>query len=76
MENFLAALRQSAKNLEVVERQKVVRLVIKQIVVNGDALTIQHSIPISQSNESQPRASYALRTRGQDSSLRSALWYS
>jgi site-specific DNA recombinase len=63
MENFLAALRQSAKNLEVVERQKVVRLVIKQIVVNGDALTIQHSIPISQSNESQPRASYALCTR-------------
>jgi site-specific DNA recombinase len=70
MENFLAALRQSAKNLEVVERQKVVRLVIKQIVVNGDALTIQHSIPISRSNESQPRASYALCTRRQRAALR------
>jgi site-specific DNA recombinase len=63
MENFLAALRQSAKNLEVVERQKVVRLVIKQIVVDGDTLTIHHSIPISRSNEGQPRASYALCTR-------------
>jgi site-specific DNA recombinase len=63
IENFLAALRQSAKQLEVIERQKVVRLVIKQIVVNGDALIIQHSIPISRSNESQPRASYLLCTR-------------
>jgi site-specific DNA recombinase len=63
MENFLAALRQSAKNLEVVERQKVVRLVIKQIVVEGGTLTIHHSIPISRSNEGQPRASYALCTR-------------
>ena len=70
MENFLTALRQSAKKLEVVERQKVVRLVIKQIVVNGDTLTIQHSIPISRSNESQPRASYALCTRGIDVVLR------
>jgi len=69
MENFLTALRQSAKKLEVVERQKVVRLVIKQIVVNGDTLTIQHSIPISRSNESQPRA-YALCTRGIDVVLR------
>jgi site-specific DNA recombinase len=64
IENFLVALRQSAKKLEVVERQKVVRLVIKQIVVNGDTLTIQHSIPISRSNESQPGASYALCTKG------------
>src|SRR4029077_13927032 len=63
MENFLAALRQSAKNLEVVEREKVVRLVIKQIVVDGGTLTIHHSIPISRSNEGQPRASYALCTR-------------
>jgi site-specific DNA recombinase len=63
MENFLAALRQSAKNLEVVERQKIVRLVIKQIIVNGDALTIQHSIPVLGSDDSQRRASYPLCTR-------------
>lgn len=69
IENFLAALRQSAKQLEVIERQKVVRLVIKQIVVNGDALIIQHSIPISRSNESQPRASYLLCTRSHGTSL-------
>jgi site-specific DNA recombinase len=71
MENFLAALRQSAESLEVIERQKIVRLVIKQVIVKDDTLTIQHSIPVSRSNESQPRASYLLCTR----SIRSTLGY-
>ena len=64
MENFLAALQQSAKTLEIAERQKIVRLIIKQIIVNGDTLTIHHSIPISRSSqESQPITSYLLCTR-------------
>ena len=64
MENFLAALQQSAKTLEIAERQKIVRLIIKQIIVNGDTLTIHHSIPISRSSqESQPSTSYLLCTR-------------
>jgi site-specific DNA recombinase len=64
MENFLTALWQSAKTLEIVERQKIVRLVVRQIIVNGDTLTIHHSIPISRSSqESQPSASYLLCTR-------------
>jgi site-specific DNA recombinase len=68
MEKFLATLQQSAKTLEVVERQKIVRLVVKQIIVNGDTLTIHHSIPISRSSqERQPSASYLLCTRRQDS---------
>ena len=72
MENFLAALRQSAKNLEVIERQKIVRLVIKQIIVNGNALTIQHSIPLLRNDHSQPRASYLLCTRSNRCPLRSS----
>jgi site-specific DNA recombinase len=72
LENFLAALRQSAKTLEVVERQKIVRLITKQIIVNGDTLTIQHSIPISRSGGSQSSTSYPLCTRSQWPSLRSA----
>jgi site-specific DNA recombinase len=69
IENFLGSLRQSAKNLGVAERQKILRLVIKQVIVNDDTLTIQHSIPVSRGNESQPRASYLLCTRGNDSTL-------
>jgi site-specific DNA recombinase len=63
MEHFLAALRRSAKTLDVIERQKIVRLVIKQIVVNGETVTIQHSIPVSQTAESQTSTSYLLCTR-------------
>jgi site-specific DNA recombinase len=64
MENFLATLQQSAKTLEIVERQKIVRLIVKQIIVNGDTLSIHHSIPISRSSqESEPSASYLLCTR-------------
>jgi site-specific DNA recombinase len=66
MENFLATLHQSAKTLQIVERQKIIRLVVKQIIVNRDTLTIQHSIPISRaSRESQPSTSYLLCTRSQ-----------
>jgi site-specific DNA recombinase len=73
MENFLAALQQSAKTLEIVERQKIVRLVIKQIIVNGDTLTIHHSIPISRSSqEGQPSTSYLLCTRSHDTILGTA----
>jgi site-specific DNA recombinase len=63
IENFLTALHRSAKNLDVLERQKIVRLIIKQVIVKDDTLTIQHSIPVSRSNQSQPRASYLLCTR-------------
>src|SRR4029077_17352922 len=74
MENFLATLQQSAKTLEIVERQKIVRLVVKQIIVNGDTLTIHHSIPISRSSqESQPSAIYLLCTGSHHSSLGSSL---
>jgi site-specific DNA recombinase len=69
IENFLTVLHRSAKNLDVLERQKIVRLVIKQVIVKDEALTIQHSIPVSRSNQSQPRASYLLCTRSKASTL-------
>jgi site-specific DNA recombinase len=69
IENFLASLRQSANKLEVAARQKIVRLVIKQVIVKEGTLTIQHSIPLSRSNQSQPTASYLLCTRSQASTL-------
>ena len=69
IENFLTAMRKSAKNLNVLERQKILRLVIKQVIVKDDTLTIQHSIPVSRSNQSQTEASYLLCTRREASTL-------
>src|SRR5215467_13687174 len=45
MTSFLARLRETAKTLDVSERQRIVRLLVKEIVVADDAITIRHSIP-------------------------------
>src|SRR4029077_12084294 len=42
---FLQRLRQSAETLEIAERQKVVRLLVKEVLVDIDTITIRHSIP-------------------------------
>ena len=46
LEEFLVHLRQSATNLDVITRQKILRLLVKEILVDSDTLTIKHSIPI------------------------------
>ena len=45
---FLERLRTQTKGLDVLERQRVVRLLIKEVVVSDDSITIRHSIPNSQ----------------------------
>jgi site-specific DNA recombinase len=42
---FLARLRETAKTLEVGERQRIVRLLVKEILVDDDTIVIRHSIP-------------------------------
>jgi site-specific DNA recombinase len=43
---FLARLRSAAETLSVIERQRIVRLVVKEVLVGDDTITIRHSIPI------------------------------
>jgi site-specific DNA recombinase len=43
---FLSRLRSSADTLDVLERQRIVRLLVKEILVGDDAIIIRHSIPI------------------------------
>ena len=44
---FLARLRSSAETLDIAERQRVVRLLVKEVLVSEDKIIIRHSIPIS-----------------------------
>jgi len=46
---FLARLRSAAETLSVMERQKIVRLLVKDVLVGEDTITIRHSIPIPSS---------------------------
>ena len=43
---FLARLRRAAETLSISERQRIVRLVVKEILIGDDSITIRHSIPI------------------------------
>ena len=43
---FLNRMRSAAESLSVLDRQKIVRLLVKEILVGEDTITIRHSIPI------------------------------
>jgi hypothetical protein len=62
LDGFRVKLRERAKTLDVSERQQILRLLVKEVLVAADRLTIRHSIPIPQagtvSNEPQPTGSY------------------
>ena len=46
LNGFLERLRLSAETLEVTERQRIVRLLVKEVLVGEDKITIRHSIPV------------------------------
>lgn len=58
LEGFRTKLRVRAKTLDVGERQQILRLLVKEILVDANSLTIRHSLPIPQissgSNNAQP----------------------
>jgi site-specific DNA recombinase len=43
---FLARLRAAAETLDIAERQRIVRLVVKEVLVDDDAVVIRHCIPL------------------------------
>ena len=43
---FRGKLRVRAETLDVRERQQIVRLLVKEILVSSDAITIRHSLPV------------------------------
>ncbi len=51
VEDFLSRLRASASILSVIERQKILRLVVKEILLDRETkLKIKHSIPVTRPN--------------------------
>jgi site-specific DNA recombinase len=84
LNGFRKKLQARAKTLDVCERQQILRLLVKEILVDPQNLTIRHSIPIPQArlalNEPQPPNStpsvtsqqpgYLLRPRGSHCPLR------
>src|SRR5215467_12215790 len=44
---FLGRLRDSANTLDLIERQRIVGLVVKEILIGDDTIVIRHCIPIA-----------------------------
>jgi len=65
---FLTRLRNAAETLSVIERQRIVRLLVKEVLVGEDIITIRHSIPIpsgpTQNGGSQPEGPNYLLCKG------------
>ena len=51
IETFLHKLREAADTMSVVERQKVLRLIVKEIQLDDESVTIKHSIPLTTSSK-------------------------
>ena len=49
MERFLRRMREGAQSMTLAERQRIVRLLVREVRVGKDAVTICHSIPIQTS---------------------------
>jgi site-specific DNA recombinase len=80
---FLTRLRSSAGALDVLERQRVLRLLVKEILVCDDKIIIRHCIPLPMAPGDGPTAgsadaalpatqSYLLRSRSRNATLRRA----
>jgi site-specific DNA recombinase len=53
--DFHAQLQHNADRLDVIGRRKIIRLLVKEILVGTDTITIRHSIPLANSKP-QPKA--------------------
>jgi site-specific DNA recombinase len=76
---FLARLRSAADALDVSERQRVLRLLVKEILVGDDKIIIRHSIPLPTGTDGSAQnlngatpssESYVLRSRSHHAALR------
>lgn len=54
LNEFLERLRTQAQTLDVLARQRVIRLIVKEIVVGNDSIAIRHSIPNSPRSSGGP----------------------
>jgi site-specific DNA recombinase len=54
---FLAKLRSAADTLDIQERQRIVRLIVKEILIEDESIIVRHSIPLSQPpNDTDPKS--------------------
>ena len=48
IQQFLQRMRQAAQSLSILERQRIVRLLVREVRIGKDSVTICHSIPLNE----------------------------
>ena len=78
LESFLMQLQNAADTIDVKERQKLLHLIVKEILVDDNNIKIKHSIPLSPSNNTKESINhselpgYLLRSGRHTCTLRSS----
>ena len=76
---FFCRLQENAQTLDVAERNKIVRLLVKDILVDDDSIVIRHSIPVTPApfdNRDPPPKTTISKQSGQSYLLRSGRHFS
>lgn len=71
-ESFISQIDQNADQLDIKEKKKILRLLVKEIVVGDNSIEIKHSIPLKEGENGNNDKSYQLCTRRDDTTLRSS----
>ncbi len=61
--SFTKNLHQNINHLDIKDKRKIVKLLIKEILVGEDSIEIKHSIPVKESENADQGKSYLLCTR-------------
>jgi site-specific DNA recombinase len=67
LESFLGRLRDKADTASVTERQRVLRLIIREVLIGPERVVVRHRIPVTSPN---PAPGYLLRGRSHHPALR------
>jgi site-specific DNA recombinase len=68
--SFTKKLHQNINQLDIKDRRKIVKLLIKEILVGEDSIEIKHSIPVKEAENTDREKSYLLCTWSHHTTLR------
>ncbi len=63
VQSFTSQLNANVNDLDIKEKKKILRLLVKEVVVGDDMIDIRHSIPLKEAKNEQNKKSYQLCTR-------------
>src|SRR6266496_2675192 len=66
-QSFTSQLGVNVNQLDIKEKKKILRLLVKEVVVGDDIIDIRHSIPLKEAKNEQNEKNYQLCTKSDQS---------